>query len=248
VTCSPHGAPRVYGFTLTELTVVMVIVALLIGGLLVPLSAQVEIRNINETRKALAEIREALLGYAAVNGYLPCPALPTTASGAANAGMESSRTAGGNCDLDAGVLPWATLGLNESDAWGRRFSYRPTAAFTNSATRVTLTSSGNITVLSAAVGGSPVASDVPAIVVSHGANGNGAHTSLGTQLAVGADPDELENQVVLVTTAWTAVWTDGRVARTFVKRSTPTPGYDDEVAWLPPGLFFNRMLGAGKLP
>ncbi|MBL8395441.1 MAG: prepilin-type cleavage/methylation domain-containing protein, partial [Candidatus Accumulibacter sp.] len=131
----------------------------------------------------------------------------------------------------------------ESDAWGRRFSYRPTATFTNSATRVTLASQGNLTVLSAA-GGNSVASFVPAIVVSHGANGNGAHTGLGTQLAVGADPDELENQVVLVTSAWT----DGGVVRTFVKRSTPTPGYDDEVVWLPPGLFFNRMLSAGKLP
>lgn len=52
------------GFSLIELAIVLVIVTILIGGLAVPLSAQIEARRIAETRKIMEEAREALMGYA----------------------------------------------------------------------------------------------------------------------------------------------------------------------------------------
>ena len=52
------------GFSLIELAIVLVIVTILIGGLAVPLSAQVEARRIAETRKTMEEAREAIIGYA----------------------------------------------------------------------------------------------------------------------------------------------------------------------------------------
>ena len=52
------------GFTLIELAIVLVIVTLLVGGLAMPLSAQIEARRIGETRKTMEEAREAILGYA----------------------------------------------------------------------------------------------------------------------------------------------------------------------------------------
>lgn len=52
------------GFTLIELAVVLVIVTVLIGGLLVPLNAQIQARRIAETKKILEEAREAIVGYA----------------------------------------------------------------------------------------------------------------------------------------------------------------------------------------
>ncbi len=55
------------GFTLVEMAIVLVIVGLLLGGLLMPLSAQVEQRRIGETQKALDEIKEALVGFAIAN-------------------------------------------------------------------------------------------------------------------------------------------------------------------------------------
>ncbi len=42
----------------------LVIVTILIGGLAVPLSAQIEARRIAETRKTMEEAREAMVGYA----------------------------------------------------------------------------------------------------------------------------------------------------------------------------------------
>ncbi len=52
------------GFTLIELAIVLVIITTLVGGLAVPLSAQIQARRIAETRKIMEEAREAIIGYA----------------------------------------------------------------------------------------------------------------------------------------------------------------------------------------
>ena len=78
------------GFTLIEMAIVLVIITILIGGLAVPLSAQIQARRIAETRKTLNEAREAVMGYAMRTSiastcnctYLPnetlYPSAPTT--------------------------------------------------------------------------------------------------------------------------------------------------------------------------
>jgi hypothetical protein len=90
-------------------------------------------------------------------------------------------------------------------------------------------------------GGAGVATAVPAVVVSHGKNGQGAYTvaALGTQTAVGTDVDEQDNQ--LTGAGNTMVNLD------FVYKPA-IPSFDDEVAWIPPGVLFSRMIRAGKLP
>jgi len=60
------------GFSLIELAIVLVIVTLLIGGLAVPLSAQIQARRIAETKKTLEEAREAIIGYAMSNTTNTC--------------------------------------------------------------------------------------------------------------------------------------------------------------------------------
>jgi prepilin-type N-terminal cleavage/methylation domain-containing protein len=55
------------GFTLIELAIVLVIITILIGGLAMPLSAQIQARRIAETNKTLEEAREAIIGYAMSN-------------------------------------------------------------------------------------------------------------------------------------------------------------------------------------
>ena len=63
------------GFTLVEMAIVIVIIGLIIGGLLAPITAQIDMRNYSDERKSMEEINEALLGFAMSNGYLPCPAV-----------------------------------------------------------------------------------------------------------------------------------------------------------------------------
>src|SRR4051812_41122312 len=110
---------RQTGFTLIEMAVAVFIIALLLGSILVPLSTQVEQRQISEAEKLIADAREALVGFAIVNGYLPCPDKQAGGgAGTANDGIED--VAGpGACIAAAGNLPSATLGLaNLGDPWG----------------------------------------------------------------------------------------------------------------------------------
>lgn len=144
----PYPACRYRGFTLTEMAVVLVIIALMIGGLLVPLSAQRNVEARRGTDRDLANIREALLGYAISHGRLPCPAQASIATASANAGLEAYSGASCTCSsaggsivaygsgnacnatgVVSGVLPWATLGLPENDGWNDRYSYTVTAAY-----------------------------------------------------------------------------------------------------------------------
>jgi prepilin-type N-terminal cleavage/methylation domain-containing protein len=272
-------ANRSSGFTLLELAMVLFIVSLLIGGLLLPLSAQNEIRGRQETDKALANIREALIGFAVVNGRLPCPAVAsiptgTTVSGL-DAGKEATTPANANgpcaCATSAtsgvagivgagavecassadthsvgGVLPWATLGLPETDAWGHRYTYRIATQFARLATGQTtfgsctppaavqnaafaLCSNGAITVSTAAAAGITVAGNVPVIVVSHGKNGLGATSPSGVVEVTATAADEVENA-------------DNNT--TFVGNVN----IDDQLAWVPSSVLMARMLAAGRLP
>ena len=213
------------GFTLVEMAIVLAIVALILGGLLPTISGQVEQRHRQETLKQLDDIQQALIGYAIVNGKLPCPADPTIATGSVNAGVAPVAP----CPLTTGVIPWTTLGTSEMDSWGHRFTYAVSASFT---TTFTLASTGTLTVVNTVTGGSNIATNIPAVFVSHGTDGSGAYTSQGTQIAVSSDPDELDNS---------------NGGTTFVSK-TFTPTFDDLVNWVSPNILFNRMVMAGKLP
>lgn len=206
-----------------EIAIVLAIVGLLLAGLLPTLSGQIEQQRRNETRKQMDDIRDALSGYAIVNGRLPCPAPAAALTGTATAGVA-------DCSLVLGVIPWVTLGVSETDAWGRRFTYAASSAFTSA--NFTLSSSGNLTVKTAATGGSNLASNIPAVLISHGTNGYGGYTPQGIQIAASGDADEAENS---------------NANATFVTHD-PAPTFDDLVIWLSPNILFNRMVSAGKLP
>lgn len=229
------------GFTLVEMAIVLFIVALLLGGLLPTISGQIEQQRNNETRKQLDEMKQALIGFAVINGRLPCPANGLLASG------DELTTGSGQaltCNLTDGVLPWATLALSETDAWGRRFTYHVNENFADGADG-TATADCSQTVgvsfqicsdatldVKDASAGSNVAADVPAVVVSHGKNGLGAYPYKGGTKIGTATGDENENS-------------DGDI--TFVSKDF-SPTFDDVVVWVSPNILINRMVTAGRLP
>lgn len=102
------------GFTILEHAVSLSIIALVLGSVLVPLQTQLESRKLEETRRMLDVATEMLLGYAAGNGYFPCPA-----DGSSN-GQEPLGTnhLTGACAVSHGFLPAALLGFRPTDAQG----------------------------------------------------------------------------------------------------------------------------------
>lgn len=218
------------GFTLLEMAIVLVIVGFLLSGMLGGMSALQSVQREDGTRRQLEEMRNALITFATINGRLPCPAAPATSETVVGAGLERAPTAAGCTGGAAGAFPWATLGLQQTDAWGRRFSYRVTPAFARLAPAITLASIGDNTVQN--VASVDLATLVPAVIVSHGANAAGSRSRLGALAAAGTNASQLENS-------------DGDAI--FVSDIT-TDDFDDLVVWLPPTMLLGRLLEAGVLP
>lgn len=230
------------GFSLIEMAMVLIIMTLVLGGLMMPLSAQIEQRNRTETQRTLEDAKEALIGYAVANGVLPCP----SALDSSNIPTGVART---TCDTtnNSGYLPWATLGVTKQDAWGNLFRYTVSPNFT---VPIALNSARTITIKSRDSNGGEVslstANDIPAVALSHGKNGYGAINGDGILQYkptgfVSSNPDEGTNAISNIK---------------FFSRTPAPAGYaaakggefDDMITWLSPNILFNRMAAAGRLP
>jgi prepilin-type N-terminal cleavage/methylation domain-containing protein len=262
-----------HGFSLLELAITLAVVTLLLGGLLVPLSTQIGQRNETATQKQLDEINEALLGFAAANGRLPCPA-----SGASK-GLESFAAGGdasnGDCGSASGgafigFLPGVTLGLSHVDsegyavdAWGNNGHNRIRYAVSSD------TLNGVATPFTR-IGGmrSATTSWVASAELLHVcASGSGVAISGGAWhcAAAGDATNTLTfNAPVVIWSTGANSATGGTSAdeiqnpnpinassadRIFVSRSrSVTPEFDDIVTWMSPGRLVNRMIVSGQLP
>jgi prepilin-type N-terminal cleavage/methylation domain-containing protein len=247
---------RSLGFTLTELAVVLAIVGLLLGGLMYTLSAQVETRNFSGTQRLLEEARELVLAYAVVNGRLPCPAtISPSTNGAESITTPAAPGTGGTCSAYYdGYLPAATIGFNPTDAsgfaldtWGNRIRYAVSQTglphFTSNAA---IKSNWSTT--------SPADIDVCKRVTAPNA----------ASCASAADRLVTNGTVVAV------IWSQGKnfaasgaasndesanndASSAFVSR-TPSPAgapdgeFDDQMAWIPIGMLYGRLIASGSLP
>lgn len=221
------------GFSLVEMAIVLAIIALLMAGMLPMLSGQIEQGRRTETRKALAEIQQALIGYAIINSKLPCPTTTTDPTNA-NYGLADA-----SCVSPAaeGYLPWKTLGVSETDAWGipsnadpaKRgyWRYRVEPAFA-SGVAFTLDTLSNMTLKlqvkdssgNALTNTSDNKSPPVAIVYSTGPN-------------LTADGQNLTYEQTTDAT---------------YQSDTPSTSFDDTTIWISRPALFSRMVAAGKLP
>jgi prepilin-type N-terminal cleavage/methylation domain-containing protein len=272
---SANRYKRCGGFSLIELAVVIFVIALLLGGILVPLQTQVENRNYDQTQRILEQARESLLGYAAAYGYLPCPADYDLVSG----GSEGTSTnhATGVCDsagtdsvlggatagVYIGFLPAVTLGFTPTDsngyaldAWGLQ---QNRIRYAVSATQVGTTM--NPFTRTNGIRSAGMSSIMATTLLSVCNTGTGT-----TDTACASAAATLTSNAVAV------IWSLGPNAatsggatpheshnaetlansnRTFVKRdlSKATGAeFDDIVTWISPPMLFNRLIAAGQLP
>jgi prepilin-type N-terminal cleavage/methylation domain-containing protein len=228
------------GFTLVEMAVVLVIVGIMLGAMLVPLSAQMDQRNYSETKKSMDEIKEALIGFAMSNGHLPCPAI--------SASNGSEDRTGNTCTLNkrVGFLPWAELGVPKLDSWGHLYRYSVTQAFADSATKISLSQPRDITIKTRANDGTQInlsnVNNIPAVVVSHGKNGTWGYMDSGT--LIGDSSTHNDDEDINGSGAGTTFF-----SRNFSADTTTSYGeFDDVVIWISPNVYLNRMVAAGQLP
>lgn len=198
-----------HGFTLIELSIVLLIFSLIAGGLLTALTQNTRIRKEKELQTKLSAIEAGLIRFRRQFNRLPCPADATLEASDTNFGIEASNS--GSCDgnpsanfndssnTSGGVIPVRAIGVPDEfmfDPWGGRFSYavdiRMTApsAFMNH--NVADTSIGSIQILDGA--GVEITDRAIAVVVSHGTNGHGAFQISGKRKNAGStNTNELLN-------------------------------------------------------
>lgn len=227
------------GFSLVEIAIVLVIVGLMVGGLLTPLSMQLELRRVADTARALEEAREALAGFALRHGYLPCPAISASDGREDRSGYQCTD---GRRD---GYLPWATLGLQKLDSWNHLYRYSVTPAFADSGQHFKLVTPRDITVYSRDPVGelthATAEQDVPAVILSHGRNGFFGLSELGIPVANSSRSNADEEANVASAVQFVARGASDN-------RAAPGGEFDDQVVWLSPNILFNRMVAAQVLP
>ena len=242
------------------MAVVVVVMALILGSIIVPLSTQIEQRQVVDTQRLLDDIKEALIGYALTQTQpnLPCPDKTTAIGlGTPNDGVEDRDPGTGLCVTVEGNVPWATLGLGAVDPWGNRYRYRVTMEFARRAPAAsfTLASQGDILVCPASTlcGAGQALTLLPpsdnspvALILSHGPNGwGGVNASTATVNTKPAGSSALGNDESANTNGDATFVSRGRVTD---DGANPSPEFDDIVVWLSPHTLKHRLVAAGKLP
>jgi len=244
---------RHVGFSLIELSIVLLVVTLLASSLMLGFSAQQDNVAYRAVRQQLDEAREALLGFAISQGRLPCPAAPDTN------GEESPR-GGGNCSNPwNGYLPGITLGIQPVngqgyviDPWGNPIRYAVTV-FANPACTAGPCVSSEQGLRNAWNSSTPPSPDLRVCTTADKHTGNAGSAECGSDTVLtkdamavvlsrgknGArtpqDPDEMANL-------------DND--RLFVAHSFNGEGlaFDDQVTWISANILYSRLIAAGRLP
>lgn len=210
------------GFSLLELSLVMVVMAFVATGLMRVAINSIKVNKEDETYRKMEVISKRLALFVKDNARLPCPSdgsLPASnidygveqvfdnGAAIANTCQNGLATSG---NIHIGSVPTKTLDLSDDymlDGWERRFNYAVDMRFTNSPTTYTVCD-GTTTLLSecfeflstgeievgTSVDGAERTTEAVYVLVSHGSNGHGAFTrGGGSRLNVSATNEEEEN-------------------------------------------------------
>lgn len=126
---------KLSGFTLIEIAIVLVILAM-VTAMLLSLTKSVQDAGLRSvTTHGLSSADAALTMFVMANRRLPCPADGQLAPSAAGYGVEQRDAASGDC-LNAqarGVVPWTTMGISVhdvTDGYGGILTYRAALGLT----------------------------------------------------------------------------------------------------------------------
>lgn len=262
---------RTAGFTLVEIAVVLVIVGLLVGGFIGTFASRVETTRRDNTSRQIEDIKLAILGFASVEGRLPCPARSTD-------GGLAQPPAGGVCATSHGFVPGRTLGINGKynrdnlliDTWGNPIRYSVTTANVSAFTKPAGIGNGGIKDITMGVlapdlvicdadstggtdclgGPNKLIENAVFVVLSLGKDGG----EFVTATAPNSDQGENAGEVAMAANAAgeNLAYLVGN-NRVFVSRSyssvdSAAGAFDDLITWASPYVLYSRMIDAGQLP
>ena len=267
-----NSVTRQSGFTLIEIAIVLLVVAILLGYTVAMLPVQQELKQYRHANAEMDSIIEHLIAFAQVNGRLPCPDTSgnvNTAGAGVLDGVEDSDDlvdnvtgntgADGlvdNCKAFFGFLPGRTLGINGKyddagrliDPWGTGYLYAVSAVDAGDGNLDLVTGNG--------IREEGLAAVIPDLRVC--SNSAGA----GNQTACGAGEEVIRDVAVIIISLGKDftlpassgiqgenvddfhVGTNDKVYIFSPRRDD----YDDVVKWIPRSLLFSRMLAADQLP
>ena len=231
------------GFTLIEVSIVLLIIAFTLGSIMIPLGTSLEQKAINDTKQQIAEIKAAIINFTIANGRMPCP---DTTTGFNRDGVENTDGLGA-CVNELGSIPHVTLNIpHRQDAWGQPFTYRVTGSFADTTAGTTgvcntpvnanvsiamcSSSHGNITVneYNLSTGADDLAAqNIAAIVLSKGKYFQDANNSI-------KEDDNADNNTVYFKNSYN-------------DRNSTMP-FDDIVVWISPNELIGHLIQAQILP
>ncbi len=222
------------GFSLIEISVVLVIISILLGVMLEFSSSNIDAADYEATEKKIAAIQDAITVFmkSNPNRNLPCPAARDTAENNASFGLASACTVAAGAGLTdvgtirIGVVPTKTLGLPDSmmiDGFGNRILYAVTKPLSTAVAPLDpLVNFGGITIKDGST--NDIVTNAAYVIVSHGKNAMGSNTRAGTAHAstctgTKADQENCDNDDIIF-------------RDTFSNDATTDSFFDDIVGWM----------------
>lgn len=196
----PAGISTTRGFTLIELSAVVIILGLLLGGALTYMTQRGYQEKLAITNKRMDMIEEAIADFRRLNNRVPRVADRTLAITSSTFGTEMAQNAGNYVasTITGGMVPVGALNLSPEiafDGWGRKFSYAVQREYTdtNSFTTLNIASTPTMRIYTTLIGspGPQISRSVYALI-SHGRNGHGAYLANGTLSATSTSASEDE--------------------------------------------------------
>ena len=266
------------GFTLIEIAIVLIVVTILIGYTAALVPVQQEIRQYQTAESEMKSIVNQLVGYAQINGRLPCPDTSGNINGVA-AGVIDGRedtddivdnvtlavaTDGitDNCKAFFGFVPGRTLGLLGNydsqgrilDPWGQPYRYAVSDIDTaGTSALIDLVTPNNIRA-------EGLAAVAPDLILCDGSPTLGNQTSCSAPAATivdgvaavvvstGKDRNDIASNIQVENTDNFHDGTGDKVYIASTRSDANNAEYDDVVVWLSTPRLFSKMIEAGQLP
>ena len=254
---------RQAGFTLIEIAIALVIVAVLLGYTVAMFPLQQELKQYRSAEDEMDLIVEHLIGFAQVNGRLPCPDTSGDINGTGANPIDGIEDTDGNgCKAFFGFLPGRTLGMNGDydpdgvilDPWSVGYGYAVSDVDTSGDGSIDLVTANNVR-------DEGFTNVIPDLVICNDSTVDGNQDNCDAAFG-GPGADVIDGVAVVIVSlgrennipAGSTIqdeniddFHNGTNDKVYI-HSIRREDYDDVIRWISPNILFSRMIQADQLP